>query len=57
MCHVTENERNMAYIKIWLIDDNGTINSQEAEKRLLHHSVVMFVYRNSITKKGIDKIK
>lgn len=57
MCRVTENERNIAYIKIWLIYDNGTINSQEAEKRLLNDSVVMFVYRNSITKKGIDKIK
>lgn len=32
MCRVIENERNIAYIKIWLIDDNGTINSQEAEK-------------------------
>ena len=40
MCRVTENERNIAYIKIWLVDDNGTINSQEAEKRLLHASVV-----------------
>ena len=57
MCRVTENERKIAYIKIWLIYDNGTINSQEAEKRLLNDSVVMFVYRNSITKKGIDKIK
>ena len=40
VCRVTENERNIAYIKIWLVDDNGTINSQEAEKRLLHASVV-----------------
>lgn len=32
VCRVTENERNIAYIKIWLVDDNGTINSQEAEK-------------------------
>jgi len=40
VCRVTENERNIAYIKIWLLDDNGTINSQEAEKRLLHASVV-----------------
>lgn len=40
VCRVTENERNIAYIKIWLADDNGTINSQEAEKRLLHASVV-----------------
>lgn len=55
MCRVTENERNIAYIKIWLIDDNGTINSQEAEKRLLQDSVVMFVYMNSITKKVLTK--
>lgn len=40
VCRVTENERNIAYIKIWLVDDNGTINSQEAEKRMLHASVV-----------------
>lgn len=40
LCRVTENERNIAYIKIWLADDNGTINSQKAEKRLLHASVV-----------------
>ena len=40
LCRVTENERNIAYIKIWLADDNGIINSQEAEKRLLHASVV-----------------
>lgn len=40
VCRVTENERNIAYIKIWLVDDNGTINSQHAEKRLLHASVV-----------------
>lgn len=40
VCRVTENERNIAYIKIWLVDDNGTINSQEAEKRLLNASVV-----------------
>ena len=40
VCRVTENERNIAFIKIWLVDDNGTINSQEAEKRLLHASVV-----------------
>lgn len=40
VCRVTENERNIAYIKIWLADDNGIINLQEAEKRLLHASVV-----------------
>lgn len=43
VCRVTENEKNIAYIKIWLVDDNGTINSQEAEKRLLHASVVGMV--------------
>lgn len=40
VCRVTKNERNIAYIKIWLADDNGIINLQEAEKRLLHASVV-----------------
>lgn len=39
VCRVTENERNIAYIKLWLVDDNGIINLQEAEKRLLHASV------------------
>ena len=49
MCRVTENERNIAYIKIWLVDDNGTINSQEAEKRLLHASVVGNGVLDSVT--------
>ena len=36
-CRVTENERDVAYIKIWLEDEKGVFNPQE--KRLLHASV------------------
>ena len=38
-CRVTENERDAAYIKIWLEDENGVFNPQEKEKRLLHAEV------------------
>ena len=38
-CRVTENERDVAYIKVWLEDENGICNPQETEKRLLHAKV------------------
>lgn len=36
---VTENERDVAYIKVWLMDDNGICNTQETEKKVLHAQV------------------
>lgn len=38
-CRVTENERDAAYIKVWLEDEHGIFNPQETEKRLLHAKV------------------
>ena len=35
-CRVTENERDAAYIKIWLEDEDGIVNPQQSESRLLH---------------------
>lgn len=36
---VTENERDAAYVKVWLTDDNGIKNAQETEKKILHAEV------------------
>lgn len=36
---VTENERDAAYVKVWLMDDNGIKNAQETEKKILHAEV------------------
>lgn len=36
---VTGNERDVAYIKIWITDDTGICNPQESEKRVIHAEV------------------
>jgi len=36
---VTEKERDVAYIKVWLEDENGIYNPQETEARKLHAEV------------------
>ena len=36
---VTENERDVAYLKVWLEDEHGIWNPQKKEARLLHAEV------------------
>lgn len=36
---VTQNECDVLYVKIWLVDDNGLCNAQESEKKILHAQV------------------
>lgn len=36
---VTEKERDVAYIKVWLEDENGIYNPQETEAKILHAEV------------------
>ena len=38
-CRVTENERNVAYVKVWLEDEHGICNPQETQRRIIHAKV------------------
>ena len=38
-CRVTENERDVAYVKVWLEDEHGVCNPQETQRRIIHAKV------------------